>query len=116
MSNGIVPVPKENPVTYVIGDRPTYMLYQVWVCNPSAPHASPLTAYIDREAAIVRARAMQGFVTETPLIADFRSTGPKHFCEYCGQEATHCYRDGAGTGHSEHVCACEKHKEGGGLI
>lgn len=36
---------------------------------------------------------------------------PQHTCEWCAKPATHCYREGAGTGHSEHRCACEKHTE-----
>jgi hypothetical protein len=35
----------------------------------------------------------------------------QHTCEWCGKPATHCYREGRGTGHSEHVCACEDHQE-----
>jgi len=34
-----------------------------------------------------------------------------HKCDTCGKLATHCYREGRGTGHSEHVCACEEHTE-----
>ena len=32
-------------------------------------------------------------------------------CEFCPAPATHCYREGRGTGHSEHVCACAEHTE-----
>ncbi len=34
-----------------------------------------------------------------------------HRCDFCGKPATHCYREGRGTGHSEHVCACKDHQE-----
>lgn len=37
---------------------------------------------------------------------------PPHTCESCGEPATDCYREGRGTGHSEHVCACGEHTEG----
>lgn len=32
-------------------------------------------------------------------------------CDFCSKPATHCYREGSGTGHSEHVCACQDHTE-----
>lgn len=34
-----------------------------------------------------------------------------HTCDRCSRWATHCFREGAGTGHSEHVCACTVHAE-----
>lgn len=40
-----------------------------------------------------------------------KNEAPQHRCDFCGKPATHCYREGAGTGHSEHVCACEEHQE-----
>lgn len=52
---------------------------------------------------------------ELPIIDDAmvitQVIPPQHRCDFCGEPATHCYREGAGTGHSEHMCACEKHKE-----
>jgi hypothetical protein len=39
------------------------------------------------------------------------ATPKAHVCERCTKTATHCYREGSGTGHSEHVCACEDHTE-----
>lgn len=35
----------------------------------------------------------------------------EHICDSCSEKATHCYRDGRGTGHSEHICACKNHAE-----
>lgn len=34
-----------------------------------------------------------------------------HTCDTCGEPATHCWRSGRGTGHSEHECACAEHTE-----
>jgi hypothetical protein len=42
---------------------------------------------------------------------DDLGTSGGHTCESCGKPATACYRDGQGTGHSEHMCACEEHTE-----
>lgn len=39
-------------------------------------------------------------------------SGAWHTCDRCGKPATHCHREGSGTGHSEHVCACEDHAPG----
>jgi len=36
-------------------------------------------------------------------------SGGPHTCDLCGRPADACYRDGMGTGHSEHVCACKEH-------
>lgn len=35
----------------------------------------------------------------------------QHSCDRCGRPADHCYREGSGTGHSEHVCACADHAQ-----
>jgi hypothetical protein len=46
-----------------------------------------------------------------PVPADTNRPRDEHTCDTCGQKATHCYREGRGTGHSEHVCACITHTE-----
>lgn len=42
-------------------------------------------------------------------------THPEEQCESCPKPAVACYRAGQGTGHSEHVCACEDHTEDPGV-
>jgi hypothetical protein len=43
-----------------------------------------------------------------PLVRKMRG---EHTCDRCNSVATHCYREGRGTGHSEHVHACHAHAE-----
>lgn len=46
-----------------------------------------------------------------PAPAPAKADPEAHTCDRCGKPATDCYREGSGTGHSEHVCACEEHGE-----